>query len=300
MSVEEEQLVCEAAAFAHVGDFCALVSMHDAQADASRPDEHPLGELLPSLEDDVPGSVLARAEAVRVSRGERQLQGGQSGELACERRGVPIQPSRVPPLEGEQLRGRLERDERGAARRTQQATPLSKDFPRLENREDVAQIRRQQLRLHLRRQQLRLHLRWGVVAGAARASVRSECRGAAALRALDTRCGATALRSERTRKKRDSARARLVRTADVAVADDPIVVVAVVAVVVVVVVVVVMAPPGQPFALQIQMQRAAAAEQKEKPRLRLALPRQPLAGARHVYVCQLAYLLNARAPWLRI
>jgi hypothetical protein len=197
----------------------------------------------------------------------------------------------VPPLEGEQLRGRLERDERGAARRTQQATPLSKDFPRLENREDVAQIRCQQLRLHLR---------WGVVAGAARASVRSECRGAAALRALDTRCGATALRSERTRKKRHSARARLVRTADVAVADDPIVVVAVVAVVVVVVVVVVMAPPGQPFALQIQMQRAAAAEQKEKPRLRLALPRQPLAGARHVYVCQLAYLLNARAPWLRI
>jgi hypothetical protein len=288
MSVEEEQLVCEAAAFAHVGDFCALVSMHDAQADASRPDEHPLGELLPSFEDDVPGSVLARAEAVRVSRGERQLQGGQSAELACERRGVPIQPSRVSPLEGEQLRGRLERDERGAARRTQQATPLSKDFSRLENREDVAQIRRQQLRLHLR---------WGVVAGAARASVRSECRGAAALRALDTRCGATALRSERTRKKRHSARARLVRTADVAVADDPIVVVAVV---VVVVVVVVMAPPGQPFALQIQMQRAAATEQKEKPRLRLALPRQPLAGARHVYVCQLAYLLNARAPWLRI
>jgi hypothetical protein len=291
MSVEEEQLVCEAAAFAHVGDFCALVSMHDAQADASRPDEHPLGELLPGLEDDVPGSVLARAEAVRVSRGERQLQGGQSGELACERRGVPIQPSRMPPLEGEQLRGRLERDERGAARRTQQATPLSKDFPRFENREDVAQICRQQLRLHLR---------WGVVAGAARASVRSECRGAAALRALDTRCGATALRSERTRKKRDSARARLVRTADVAVADDPIVVVAVVVVVVVVAVVVVITPPGQPFALQIQMQRAAAAEQKEKPRLRLALPRQPLAGARHVYVCQLAYLLNARAPWLRI
>ena len=206
---------------------------------------------------------------------------------------MPIQPARVPPLEGKQLRGRLERDERGAARHTQQATPLSKDFSRLENREDVAQIRRKQLRLHLRR---------GVVAGAVWASVRSECRGAAALRALDTRCGATAARSERTRKKRHSARARLVRTAAVAVADDPIVVVAVVVVVVVVVVivVVVMAPPGQQFALQIQMQRAAATEQKEKPRLRLALPRQPLAGARHVYVCQLAYLLNARAPWLWI
>ena len=199
---------------------------------------------------------------------------------------MPIQPARVPPLEGKQLRGRLERDERGAARRTQQATPLSKDFSRLDDREDVAQFRREQLRLHLR---------WG----AARARV----RGAAALRALDTRCAATDLRSERTRKKRHSVRARLVRTAAVAVPDNLIVVVAIIVDVVVVVVVVVaavMAPPGQRFALQIQMQRAAATEQKEKPRLRLALPRQPLAGARHVHVCQLAYLLNARAPWLRI